>query len=165
MWCRFSANSQAHVTLIQSFLFNFNSLADCRNPHWVHWKSPLVLFASLPFVFLFLFFFIFYVISLFLCLISFPDTVFQKWCGEAITLCHSVCLPSNLSICSSSSPRSQLVFAFQELVSATDQSFVVSIKIPSNGCGKSTLENTNPRLYRDVAKCVVFGKMDDELAQ
>lgn len=49
-----SASSRAHVTLIQSFLFNFKSLVDGRNPHWLHWKSPALLLASLPFVFLFL---------------------------------------------------------------------------------------------------------------
>lgn len=46
MFCR-PASSRAHVTLIQSFSFNFKSLVDFRNPHWVHWKSPALLFSSL----------------------------------------------------------------------------------------------------------------------
>lgn len=123
--CRFSASSQEHITLIQSFLFNFKSIIDCRNPQSSQ-EIPSSPLASLPFVFLFLLY-IFYVISLFLCLISFRYTVFQKWCGGAITLCHSVCLPSNLSICSSSSLLS-VGARLSGTVSAVDQRFVVTIK-------------------------------------
>lgn len=107
MFCR-PASSRAHVTLIQSFSFNFKSLVDFRNPHWVHWKSPALLFSSLllvspPFC-LFLFFippFIFYVISLFLPLISSRHNL-RVVCGSY----HSVAP----SICSFPLPPSQLVF-------------------------------------------------------
>lgn len=89
MFCR-PASSRAHVTLIQSLSFNFKSLVDFRNPHWVHWKSPALLFSSLllvspPFC---LFFFLFLLLSfmsfLSFCL-SFPLVITYEWCVEAIT--------------------------------------------------------------------------------
>lgn len=100
MFCR-PASSRAHVTLIQSFSFNFKSLVDFRNPHWVHWKSPALLSSSLllvspPFC---LFFFLFLLLSfmsfLSFCL-SFPLVITYEWCVEAIT--PSLRLPADQSV-------------------------------------------------------------------
>lgn len=100
MFCR-PASSRAHVTLIQSLSFNFKSLVDFRNPHWVHWKSPALLFSSLllvspPFC---LFFFLFLLLSfmsfLSFCL-SFPLVITYEWCVEAIT--PSLRLPADQSV-------------------------------------------------------------------
>ena len=90
------ASSRAHVTLIQSFSFNFKSLADFRNPHWVHWKSPALLLSSAlpPFVFFFLFLLLSFMSFLSFCL-SFPLAVTYEWCVEAITL--SLRLPADQS--------------------------------------------------------------------
>ena len=106
------ASSRAHVTLIQSFSFNFKSLADFRNPHWVHWKSPALLLSSSlpPFVFFFIPPFIFYVISLFLPLISSRRNL-RVVCGSyhsvAPSACRSIRPSARLPL-----PRSQLVFFF-----------------------------------------------------
>ena len=105
------ASSRAHVTLIQSFSFNFKSLADFRNPHWVHWKSPALLLSSALPPFVFFFFippFIFYVISLFLPLISSCRNL-RVVCGSyhsvAPSACRSIRPSARLPL-----PRSQLVF-------------------------------------------------------
>lgn len=117
MFCR-PASSRAHVTLIQSFSFNFKSLVDFRNPHWVHWKSPALLFSSLllvspPFC---LFFFLFLLLSfmsfLSFCL-SFPLVITYEWCVEAIT--PSLRLPADQSVhllVSSSTATVGLFFCF-----------------------------------------------------
>lgn len=97
MFCR-PASSRAHVTLIQSLSFNFKSLVDFRNPHWVHWKSPALLSSSLLFSsslppFVFFFFippFIFYVISLFLPLISSRHNL-RVVCGSYHSVAPSAC--------------------------------------------------------------------------
>lgn len=117
MFCR-PASSRAHVTLIQSFSFNFKSLVDFRNPHWVHWKSPALLSSSLllvspPFC---LFFFLFLLLSfmsfLSFCL-SFPLVITYERCVEAIT--PSLRLPADQSVhllVSSSTATVGLFFCF-----------------------------------------------------
>lgn len=144
MFCR-PASSRAHVTLIQSFSFNFKSLVDFRNPHWVHWKSPALLSSSLllvspPFC---LFFFLFLLLSfmsfLSFCL-SFPLVITYEWCVEAIT--------------PSLRPSARFLFRRHSWCfwgfSMTDQSFVVLVKIPADLTG----ENTNPWCRNDVfARC------------
>lgn len=163
MFCR-PASSRAHVTLIQSLSFNFKSLVDFRNPHWVHWKSPALLFSSLllvspPFC-LFLFFippFIFYVISLFLPLISSRHNL-RVVCGSY----HSVAP----SACRSIRPSARFLFRRHSWciwgVSMTDQSFVVLVKIPADLTG----ENTNPWCRNDVfARCGfdIFSWMSNQI--
>lgn len=157
MFCR-PASSRAHVTLIQSFSFNFKSLVDFRNPHWVHWKSPALLFSSprlSPLLSFFFFIppFIFYVISLFLPLISSRHNL-RVVCGSY----HSVAP----SACRSIRPSARFLFrrhswcflggffCLSGTVSMTDQSFVVLVKIPADLTG----ENTNPWCMNDVfARC------------
>lgn len=92
MMPRPSANSRAHVTLIQSFLFNFKSLADSRNPRRVHWKSPALLIAFPPFC---LFMPPFYLLCspfFFLCLISSRYNLEVVW-GSYHS--PSLCRPAN----------------------------------------------------------------------
>lgn len=156
MFCR-PASSRAHVTLIQSLSFNFKSLVDFRNPHWVHWKSPALLFSSLllvspPFC---LFFFLFLLLSfmsfLSFCL-SFPLVITYEWCVEAIT--------------PSLRPSARFLFRRHSWciwgVSMTDQSFVVLVKIPADLTG----ENTNPWCRNDVfARCGfdIFSWMSNQI--
>lgn len=105
-----SANSFAPVALIQSFLFNLRSLVGSTvSSLEIPSSSPLLLFCLFisPFYLLCLSLFC---ISLLLCLISFYHDLEVVW-GSHHSL--TLCLPTNLSICSSSSPH---CFAPQELI-------------------------------------------------
>lgn len=82
-----SANSRAPVTLIQSFLFNFKSPRRLQESTLSSLEVPQLL-SPLSFLFSP---FMFYVISLFLCLISFRYNL-EVVCGSYHSL--SLCLPA-----------------------------------------------------------------------